>query len=54
MTTLYDTTRDLHHACEMHLVGGAMSDGTISAQWWTDWLNGLYQFHTVIDGIEQC
>lgn len=53
MTTLYDTTRDLHHACEMHLVGGAMSDGTISAQWWTDWLRALYQFHSIIDGSEE-
>jgi len=47
--TLYDTTRDLHHACEMHLVGGAMSDGSIHEQWWADWLNALYQFHVVID-----
>lgn len=52
MTTLYDTTRDLHHACEMHPVGGAMSDGTISPQWWTDWLRALYQFHSIIDGPE--
>lgn len=50
MTTLFDTTRDLHHACEIHLVGGAMSDGGISAQWWADWLNALYMFHVIIDG----
>lgn len=50
MTTLYDTTRDLHHACEMHLVGGSMADGTISAQWWTDWIHGLYMFHSEMDG----
>lgn len=49
ITTLYDTTRDLHHACEMHPVGGAMSDGSIHEQWWADWLLALYQFHSIID-----
>jgi len=49
LSTLYDATRDLHHACEMHLVGGAMSDGSINEQWWVDWLSALYQFHVVID-----
>ena len=34
----------------MHLVGGSMSDGTISAQWWADWLAALYEFHSIIDG----
>lgn len=48
--TLFDTTRDLHHACEQHLVGGSMADGTISKQWWTDWLNALYLIHLQIDG----
>ena len=48
--TLYDTTRDLHHACEKHAVGGAMSDGSISKQWWADWLQALYQIHLEIDG----
>ena len=50
MESLYDTTRDLHHACEMHLVGGSMSDGTIDKQWWADWLLALYQIHLHIDG----
>ena len=50
MTSLFDTTRDLHHACEDHLVGGAMADGTISKQWWADWLLVLYQIHCEIDG----
>jgi len=50
LTSLFDTTRDLHHACEEHLVGGAMADGTISKQWWADWLSTLYQIHRVIDG----
>ena len=49
MESLYDTTRDLHHACEMHLVGGSMSDGTIDKQWWADWLLALYQIHMEID-----
>jgi len=53
VTTLYDTTRDLHHACEMHLVGGAMSDGTIPSQWWADWLSALYEFHSIMDGPEE-
>jgi hypothetical protein len=50
MTTLFDTTRDLHHACELHPVGGSMSDGSILKQWWADWLSALYQIHRVIDG----
>ena len=50
MESLYDTTRDLHHACEMHLVGGAMSDGTVIKQWWADWLHALYLIHLEIDG----
>lgn len=52
MSTLYEATRDLHHACEMHPVGSAMSDGTISAQWWADWIQALHIFHTEIDGDE--
>ena len=50
MTSLFDTTRDLHHACEEHLVGGSMADGTIPKQWWADWLLALYQIHEEIDG----
>lgn len=48
--TLYDTTRDLHHACEHHLVGGSMADGTISKQWWADWIESLRMIHLAIDG----
>jgi hypothetical protein len=34
----------------MHIVGASMSDGTISSQWWADWIKVLYEFHSVIDG----
>jgi hypothetical protein len=49
--TLYSLTRDLHHVCEDHPVGAAMSRGDISAQWWADWLNALIAIHQVIDTV---
>lgn len=47
--TLFSLTRDLHHVCEDHAVGAAMSRGDISAQWWADWLAALEAAHQAID-----
>jgi len=46
---LYAGTKDLHHACEEHTVGAAMSRGDICEQWWADWLGALYLIHSAID-----
>jgi hypothetical protein len=46
---LREDTRDLHHACEQHRVGASMSDGTVSAQTWTDWLGCLGVVHAFLD-----
>lgn len=46
---LYVGTKDLHHACEEHEVGAAMSRGDISDQWWADWLGALQLIHMEID-----
>lgn len=47
--SLYTLTRDLHHICEDHPVGAAMSRGDVSEQWWADWLHALYKIHCIID-----
>ena len=39
--TLYDATRDLHHACEQHPLGQAMVNGAVTPQHWADWLLGF-------------
>jgi len=36
--SLYDATKDLHHACEAHALGGRMSKGNVTPQEWADWL----------------
>lgn len=46
---LWEYTRDLHHACEAHEVGGAMSTGKPPRIWYTAWLIALYQIHSAID-----
>lgn len=46
---LYQETRDLHHACEQHVVGAGMSDGSIPEEYWVDWLFALYYIHLAID-----
>lgn len=46
---LYAGTKDLHHACEQHPVGAAMSRGDINEQWWADWLYVLHNIHSAID-----
>lgn len=47
--TLFTLTRDLHHVCEDHPVGAAMSRGDINAQWWADWLAALESAHQEVD-----
>lgn len=49
MTTLYDATKDMHHACEEHPVGGRMSKGNVTPQEWADWLWAFRCLHSVVD-----
>jgi hypothetical protein len=46
---LWESTRDLHHACEAHPIGATMSAGTVSEQVWCDWLEALRVVHKAID-----
>jgi heme oxygenase len=46
---LWEYTRDLHHACEAHIVGGAMATGNPSRIWYAAWLKALHQIHSVLD-----
>jgi hypothetical protein len=46
---LWEATRDLHHACEEHPVGYAMSTGSPPIKWYADWLGALESIHAVID-----
>lgn len=46
---LYESTRDLHHACEAHPLGQTMSNATVSDQDWCDWLGVLHTIHVAID-----
>ena len=46
---LWESTRELHHACEQHPIGASMSDGTVSEQVWCDWLGALDTLHSEID-----
>lgn len=46
---LWESTRDLHHACEAHAVGGAMSKGNPPRIWYKAWLMALYQIHSAVD-----
>lgn len=47
--SLFSLTRDLHHACEEHPVGGSMSRGDVHPQHWADWLGVLHAVHSLID-----
>lgn len=49
MTTLYDATKDMHHACEQHPVGQRMSKGNVTPQEWADWLAAFRTLHGAID-----
>lgn len=54
MKPLWESTRDLHHACEAHPVGNAMSKGNPPRQWYSDWLGCLSMMHRIIDkDVEQ-
>ena len=46
---LWHATRELHHKAEAHPVGASMSNGTIDAQSWADWLGALLVVHQRID-----
>lgn len=46
---LWESTRDLHHACEAHTVGGAMATGNPPKIWYKAWMLALYQIHCVVD-----
>ena len=46
---LWESTRDLHHACEQHAVGGAMASGNPPRSWYAAWLRALFQIHTILD-----
>ena len=48
-TELWNATRDLHHACEQHPVGGVMAIGKPPAIWYRAWLQVLLQLHEVVD-----
>ena len=47
--TLFNATRDLHHACEAHAVGQAMVNGAVTPQQWADWLWAMRCLHSVVD-----
>jgi hypothetical protein len=47
--SLRELTRPLHHAAEQHPVGAAMADGTIPAEWWSQWCLGLLAIHAILD-----
>ena len=47
--TLFTLTRDLHHVCEDHPVGAAMSRGDVPTRWWADWLSALEAAHRAVD-----
>lgn len=46
---LWEETRELHHACERHTVGGAMATGKPPAIWYAAWLVALNQLHSIVD-----
>jgi hypothetical protein len=47
--SLFDATRHLHHVCEAHPIGQAMTMATITPQQWCDWLGALRTLHMAID-----
>lgn len=46
---LFESTRHLHHACEEHPVGAAMSAGEVTPQVWCDWLGVMHAIHMELD-----
>jgi len=56
---LRESTKDLHHRAEKHPIGASMADGTISEQWWVDWISALLTIHNeldlhVLDSMKRC
>lgn len=49
MKPLWEVTRDLHHACEEHPVGAAMSTGKPPMIWYAAWVKALLQIHSFVD-----
>jgi len=49
VTTLYEATKDLHHACEQHDVGKRMVTGAVTPQEWANWLWSFRVLHEVVD-----
>ena len=47
--SLFELTRDMHHACEQHEVGQRFSKGVATRQEWADWLWAFRCLHTVTD-----
>lgn len=46
---LWENTRELHHACEAHPVGGAMASGKPPIEWYAGWLHALHMIHSTLD-----
>lgn len=46
---LWTATRDMHHACEHHIVGAAMAQGMPPIEWYAKWLMAINQLHAVVD-----
>jgi heme oxygenase len=49
--TLYEATRDLHHAAEAHPFGTALASGNIAAQPYADWLCAQWTVHRALDPL---
>lgn len=49
ITELWNATRDMHHACEQHVVGAAMASGKPHIEWYAGWIRALEQIHAHID-----
>ncbi|WBH17040.1 heme oxygenase-like domain-containing protein [Sphingomonas radiodurans] len=47
--SLYEATRDLHHACEAHPIGQRMTAGAITPGEWAYWLSAFREIHQAID-----
>lgn len=47
--TLFEATRDQHHACEQHPLGRRMAAGNITRAEWAAWLNAFRTLHQVVD-----
>jgi hypothetical protein len=47
--SLYEATKDLHHACEQHETGQRMANGAATPQEWADWLWAFRVLHSVVD-----